>query len=349
MRWALIVAVGLPAALAIMLLIAKIGAGDAERSLRWLRYVLLADLLALLIMCAVGYAYETRARARAAKLYQPPGRLIDVGGYHLHLNCAGEGGPTVVLDYGLEGSYLDWDRVQPEIARFVRVCSYDRAGYGWSEASPRARVPSAMSEELHTLLHTAGEKAPYIIVAHSYGSVVGQMFAHKFPNKTAGLVLVDGMNLPSSPAFPLNHRLWLRSLQWTVPFGLPRRRHWCGGGSSDMRRSAEAANCRSRVFAAYYREWSQMSQSAAEIRAITSLGTVPLIVISRDPTRGHDASEEARHTQQQHDALNLSSNSRLIAAEGSGHNIPGERPEVVIEAVRSLVRPPAAAGSQETP
>jgi len=348
-RWALIVAVGLPAALAIMLLIAKIGGGDAARPLRLLRYVLWADLLALLIMCAVGYAYETRARARDAKLYQPPGRLIDVGGYHLHLNCAGEGGPTVVLDYGLEGSYLDWDRVQPEIARFVRVCSYDRAGYGWSEASPRARVPSAMSEELHTLLHTAGEKAPYIIVAHSYGSVVGQMFAHKFPNETAGLVLVDGMHLPSSPAFPLNHRLWLRSLQWTVPFGLPRRRHWCGGGSSDMRRSAEAANCRSRVFAAYYREWSQMSQSAAEIRAITSLGTVPLIVISRDPTRGHDASEEARHTQQQHDALNLSSNSRLIAAEGSGHNIPGERPEVVIEAVRSLVRPPAAAGSQETP
>ena len=349
MRWALIVAVGLPAALAIMLLIAKIGGGDAARPLRLLRYVLLADLLALLIMCAVGYAYETRARARAAKLYQPPGRLIDVGGYHLHLNCAGEGGPTVVLDYGLEGSYLDWDRVQPEIARFVRVCSYDRAGYGWSEASPRARVPSAMSEELHTLLHTAGEKAPYIIVAHSYGSVVGQMFAHKFPNETAGLVLVDGVNLASSPIFPLSHRLWLRSLQWTAPLGLPRWRHWCGGGSSDMRDAAEAADCRSRVFAAYYREWSEMPQSAAEIRAITSLGTVPLIVISRDPTRGHDASEEARHTQQQHDALNLSSNSRLIAAEGSGHNIPGERPEVVIEAVRSLVRPPAAAGSQETP
>ena len=115
-----------------------------------------------------------------------------------------------------------------------------------------------------------------------------------------------------------------------------------------MQAAAEAANCRSRVFAAYYREWSQMPQSAAEIGAITSLGTMPLIVISRDPTRGH-ASEESRHTQQQNNALRLSSNSRLMVAKGSGHDIPGERPDIVIDAVRSLVRPPAAAGSQETP
>ena len=116
-----------------------------------------------------------------------------------------------------------------------------------------------------------------------------------------------------------------------------------------MRAAAGATSCRSRVFAAYYREWSQMTQSAAEMGAITSLGTVPLTIISRDPRVGHDRDQESRHAEYQRDAVKLSSNSRLFVAEGSGHDIPGERPDVVIEAVRSLVRLPAAAGTQETP
>lgn len=116
-----------------------------------------------------------------------------------------------------------------------------------------------------------------------------------------------------------------------------------------MRPAAEAANCRSLVFAAYYREWSQMAQSAVEMRGITNLEAVPLIVISRDPTLGHNQEGEVRHAQQQRDALKLSSNSRLIVAEGSGHNIPGERPDILIEAIRSLIRPPATADNRETP
>jgi pimeloyl-ACP methyl ester carboxylesterase len=129
---------------------------------------------------------------------------------------------------------------------------------------------------------------------------------------------------------------------------LPRWRGWCAGGPPEMRATAEAANCRSRVFAAYYREWSQMPQSAADVRAVKNLGTVPLVVISRDPSLGHDREVETRHAQQQPDMLKLSANSRLIVAEGSGHDIPGMRPDVVIEAVRSLVRPPVQADSRAT-
>ena len=349
MRWAIVVAVGLPLAAMAAFIVAKLGGGDAERPLRLLRYILVGEILAVLVAGAVGYLYEHRARARDAKLYQPPGRLIDVGGYRLHLNCMGEGGPTVVLDYGLEGSYFDWNRVQPEIARFTRVCSYDRAGYGWSDSSSRPRVPSVMAEELHTLLQSAGEKPPYIMVAHSYGSVVGQMFAYKFPDKTAGLVLVDGVRLRESPVFPLSHRLWLKSMEWTMPFGLPRWRHWCGGGPPGLQAMAEAANCRSRAYAAFYREWSQLGESGAEMQTVSSLGDVPLVVISRDPALGHDHDEETRHAQQQRDSLKLSSNSRLIIAEGSGHDIPLARPDAIIDAVRSLVKPPEPAGSRGTP
>ena len=348
-RWAVVVAVGLPLAAAVAFIAAKLGGGDADRPLRLLRYILVAEILAVLVAGAVGYLYEQRARARDAKLYQPPGRLIDIGGYRLHLNCAGEGGPTVVLDYGLEGSYFDWDRVQPEIARFARVCSYDRAGYGWSDSSSRPRVPSVMAEELYRLLQAAGEKPPYVLVGHSYGSVIGQMFTYKFPDKTAGLVLVDGVRLRESPVFPLSHRLWLKSMEWTMPFGLPRWRHWCAGGPPGLQAMAEAANCRSRAYAAFYREWSQLGESGAEMRTVSSLGDVPLVVIARDPTLGHDSEEETRHAQQQRDSLKLSSNSRLIIAESSGHDIPLARPDVIINAVRSLVKPQGPAGSRETP
>lgn len=348
-RWAAVVAVGLPLAAAAAFIVAKLCGGDADRPLRLLRYILVAEILAVLVAGAVGYVYEQRARARDVKLYQPPGRLIDIGGYRLHLNCTGKGGPTVVLEYGLEGSYFDWYRVQPEIARLARVCSYDRAGYGWSDTSSRPRVPSAMAEELYALLQASGEKPPYILVAHSYGSVIGQMFAYKFPDETAGLVLVDGVHLRESPVFPLGHRLWLRSMQWTIPFGLPRWRHWCAGGPPELRSMAEAANCRSSAYAAFYREWSQLGESGAEMRGVRNVGGLPLVVIARDPVLGHDPEEETRHAQQQRDALRLSSNSRLIIAEGSGHDIPLARPDVIVDAVRSLVKPPGPAGSRETP
>ena len=347
-RGVIIVAVALPLAAAAAFIVAKLGGGDADRPLRWLRYILAAEIVAVLLAGTVGYLYEHRARARDARLYRSSGRLIDVGGYRLHLNCTGDAGPTVVLEYGLEGSYFDWYRVQPEVARFARVCSYDRAGYGWSDTSPRTRVPSVMADELHTVLRNAGEKPPYILVGHSYGSAVAQMFAHKFPEKTAGLVLVDGVHLRQSPVFPLSHRLWLRFMQWTMPFGLPRWRHWCAGAPPEFRNIAEAGNCRSRAYAAFYREWSQLSSAAAEMQDVASLGDVPLVVITRDPALGHDAVEETRHTQQQRDALKLSSNSRLIIAEGSGHDIPLVRPDVIIDAVRGLVKPQEPAGSRET-
>jgi pimeloyl-ACP methyl ester carboxylesterase len=206
-----------------------------------------------------------------------------------------------------------------------------------------------MADELHTLLHNAGEKPPYILVGHSYGSAIAQTFASRFPDTTAGLVLVDGVHLRDSPVFPLSHRIWLKFMQWTMPFGLPRWRHWCGGGPPEFQPMAEAASCRSRAFAAYYEEWSQLSSAGAEMRGATNLGDVPLVVISRDPALGHDHDEETRHARQQRDALKLSSNSRLIIAEGSGHDIPVARPDVIVDAVRSLVKPPEQGGSRGTP
>jgi pimeloyl-ACP methyl ester carboxylesterase len=151
--------------------------------LRTLGYLVSAEILALALLALTGFVCEHRAQPRDNELYGRSKRLVDVGGYRLRLNCSGEGGPAVILEYGLQGSYLDWYSVQPEIVRFTRVCSYDRAGYSWSDPSLRSRIPSVVAEALHTLLHAAGEKPPYILAAHSYGSFTAVMFAHWFPDE----------------------------------------------------------------------------------------------------------------------------------------------------------------------
>lgn len=323
----------------------------ARRLLRVLGYVLTTEILLLAILAVVGFVYERRAQARDNELYGQSKRLFDVGGYRLHLDCFGAGGPVVVLEYGLQGSYLDWYAVQPEIARFARVCVYDRAGYGWSDSSPRPRLPSVMAEELHTLLHAAGEKPPYILVAHSYGSFPAVMFAHRFPSEVSGLVLLDGLHTFSTFPFGLRERLAIRSMQILAPFGVPRWRHWFGGTfPASLQAESQALSCRPGFYASIYRERAALPESVAEMRAITDLGTVPLIVVAHDPKilSGKAGLDEWPKVQQQ--KLQLSKNSELVVATGSGHNIPADRPDVIVAAVKKLaLTTPAPADSRGTP
>jgi pimeloyl-ACP methyl ester carboxylesterase len=121
----------------------------------------------------------------------PPGRLVDVGGFRLHLHSTGEGSPTVVLDAALGGSSVSWAWIQPALATHTRVCSYDRAGFGWSDPGPTPRTAGRMADELRTLLDRAGVAPPFIFVGHSFGGLVGLVFAKRYSVDIAGLVLVD--------------------------------------------------------------------------------------------------------------------------------------------------------------
>jgi pimeloyl-ACP methyl ester carboxylesterase len=270
---------------------------------------------------------------------------VDIGGYRLHLDCAGSGGPPIVLEYGHQASYFEWHKVQPDIARFGRVCLYDRAGYGWSDPSPRPRVPSLMAEELHSLLHAADEKPPYILVAHSLGSYNAVMFAHKFPDEVAGLVLVDGLRNFSIFPFGLSERLSLRAMQFIVPFGLPRWRGWCGGsGPPAHRGEKQAISCKPGLYGTFYRERAAFPADVLEMQAITDLGSVPLIVIAHDPKIGNMSGDFWRRVQ--NEKLQLSKNSELVIATGSDHDIPMVRPDVIVAAVRKLVTQRPGTGGQ---
>ena len=138
-----------------------------------------------------GATYEAIMAAGDDKRYPPPGQLVDVGGYRLHLHCIGQGSPTVVLDAGLGAFSLDWGAVQPQIATSTRVCAYDRAGLGWSEPGPTPRSPQQFADELHALLTNAGVEGPYVLVAHSISGKTARLFASQHPNEVAGMVLVD--------------------------------------------------------------------------------------------------------------------------------------------------------------
>ena len=153
-----------------------------------------AGLAALLGIALVGYIYEPIAEAADAKAYPPPGELVDVGGYRLHIKCTGSGSPTVVIEAGLGDWSTSWGFVQSDVTKTTRVCTYDRAGMGWSEAGPLPRDAAQFAKELHTLLQSADIPGPYVMVGHSLGGLGVRVFVHEYASEVAGVVLVESMN-----------------------------------------------------------------------------------------------------------------------------------------------------------
>jgi pimeloyl-ACP methyl ester carboxylesterase len=157
---------------------------------------LLGFVVALLALAVAGAIYQAIATELAERAYPPPGEMVDVGGYRLHINCVGQGSPTVVLDAGLGEMSAQWVRVQQEVSGTTRVCAYDRAGMGWSEMGPEPRDAKQVSSELHTLLSKAGIDGPYVLVGHSFGGLYMQTYAARYPDEVAGVALVDSSTEP---------------------------------------------------------------------------------------------------------------------------------------------------------
>jgi len=152
---------------------------------------LLGLVIVLLALAVAGAIYQAIATERAERAYPPPGKMVDVGGYSLHINCVGQGSPTVVLDSGLGDFSAQWVRVQRQVSGTTRVCAYDRVGMGWSEMVPDPRDAKQITSELHTLLSKAGIEGPYVLVGHSLGGLSMLTYAARYPDEVAGVALVD--------------------------------------------------------------------------------------------------------------------------------------------------------------
>ena len=156
-----------------------------------LRHILTTTAVVLIVILLAGATYQGVATALERRRYPHPGSLIDVGGHQLHIYCTGEGAPAVVLEASASGMSAAWGLVQPEVARVTQVCSYDRAGLGWSEAGDRSYDPGRVPDELHALLRAAGVPPPYVLSGHSLGASFMRVFASRYAGEVAGLVEID--------------------------------------------------------------------------------------------------------------------------------------------------------------
>jgi pimeloyl-ACP methyl ester carboxylesterase len=155
------------------------------------RRLLVTAGVLILLAVLIGATYEGIATALERRRYPHPGRLIDVGGYQLHLYCTGRGSPTVILEAPATGMSATWAWVQTDVAKMTRVCSYDRSGLGWSEAGDAPFTPQAVAPELNALLATAGERGPLVVAGAELGAAFATLYASRYPDDTAALVLVN--------------------------------------------------------------------------------------------------------------------------------------------------------------
>ncbi|TRU83111.1 MAG: alpha/beta hydrolase [Microcystis novacekii Mn_MB_F_20050700_S1] len=321
---------------------------------------ILSGLLGLTFLSVfLGIIYQAIGTKRDKTKHLPPGKLVEVKGRQFHLHCTGEGSITVVMDYGIGGLSLIWSLVQPEVAKFARVCSYDRAGYGWSESSQSPRTSQQMVEELSALLDEAGIEGPYILVGHSLGGLNARLFASQYPEKVVGMVLVDAVPAEVysrlSPAWQegMNGlRKKFTSLIWVARLGLLRL-------SLQLKGAAAAPDFIEKLplevqpkilsqflpktFATAIAENQLMQSSAEQVCQVELVKDLPLAVLSHGVNMFVDLSvrepEQAELIWQelQKSTANLSSDSTFEIVKSSGHNIHINQPQVVVKAIHQIV------------
>jgi pimeloyl-ACP methyl ester carboxylesterase len=298
-------------------------------------------MLLIIGLLLVGYVYEPIAEAADAKAYPSPGQMVDVGGHRLHINCTGTGSPTVIIEAGLGDWSTSWGGVvQPEVAKATRVCTYDRAGMGWSEAGPLPRDAAQSAEELHTLLQKANIPGPYVMVGHSLGGLVVRVFVHDYSSEVVGVVLIESMNPKQlTQSQTAQSQLETRSQPFSFQamlarFGVARLLVKLPGIAPSVPANEEAyypLYIRPQSFQATDNESRGMSAAGAQAAAVKSFGDLPLLVLTAK------LNTIPGWPEWQNELLQLSSNSQHLFAENSGHNVQADEPHAAVAAIVKMV------------
>jgi pimeloyl-ACP methyl ester carboxylesterase len=306
-----------------------------------------------LLLAAVGLAMALSSPVRAqvpGDTLAPPGQLVDLGGYRLHLLCTGRrdaDGPTVILSIGGGGFAVDWASVQAPLSDHARVCSYDRPGFGWSDAGPTPRTFAQEAFELRAALEKAGERAPFILVGQSLGGWVVRRFAESHAADVAGIVLVEPGNE--------NGYLGYRG-QWVIPRTLASARpvpavRTLAESPPIPTSSADSGACLQRAdrsrhlfrcyvpqddylseeLAAFHGAWASKSHPLGDIGLVVITGTKP-----RVPPPGLSEAQ-LRADSLRLDLTKLSSRGREVRDSLSGHHVQRDNPALIVELVRSMM------------
>ena len=340
--------------------------GPSTSIARKIRRVALVAAILVVLLCCIGAIYQMIGTWRDAHRFLQQGRTVEAGNLRLNLNCLGEGRSTIILESGLGGPALVWARVQPDVAKFAHVCSYDRAGYGWSEPGPQPRTSLQIAKELKLLLDAAGEKGPYVLVGHSFGGFIVRVFTHLYPADVAGLVLVDASHEDEGDRInallpddikrkeeqndewnakldrvwgPL--RVYLGIQRFEVAMG------WAGRLvlPIDLRRELFYLGQQPKSRNAIASESVSRSESVTEVRAAGDFGDRPLIVL----TAGRPYPPDPLLTKEQMERQNnlwinvlsvqeahLSRRGKQIIVPDSTHMILYDRPDAVVSAIHDV-------------
>lgn len=330
--------------------------------------------LAAAVVCVVAAAafLNLALGARDRWLHPPPGSVLNVDGSRMHLYCTGSGAPTVILESGLGDDFLQWRKIQPALSQLSRVCSYDRAGYGWSDPRQGPRDSIHIADELHALLEQVGISGPILLMGHSAGGLHIRRYATKYPANVVGLVFVDASTpqqvnvLPPELVAPDD----LRWPKLQTVFGLERLRGRCGqhdwtgmgtvpSDSPEFVAWLRTDDCMLSVLATTGREEDGFRLSCQEVSGTGPFGNLPILIFSEDPQYRPSFWEPAQlfpvfsktWNSLQEGLKGLSPRSRRIIARRSSHYVQIDRPELVIAEAGHMIRsiqgiePPPAYGT----
>jgi pimeloyl-ACP methyl ester carboxylesterase len=350
------------------------GICEMARRLRLLRFMI-RRLLRATAITMLGTSAASAQVASTTPPFPAPGRLIDIGGWRLHLNCTGEAKsqqPTVILEAGIGDFSVEWSLVQPSVAKFARVCSYDRADDGWSDYGPSPRTMHQIVYEVHTLLAKAGERPPYVLVGHSYGGWLVRLYTATYPSDVRGMVLVeagaddpvrvlgDGKPRRASelvtgkpiPEVKTSNPVIEAEIPPDVMSQLRGAALQYGPRANEAPRNKLPADAQQMRTWAYSqpKHWAQgfnpfEADELAGLRAERAktespYGDLPLIVLTRgiSDSDGPDSKAFEEEHRRDHSAVTkLSRNGKLIVATHSGHHVQIDEPELVISAIREVV------------
>ena len=312
---------------------------------------ILAVVIALLV---AGLVFEQIATARDRRLFPGSGHLFRVGSHRMYLDCRGEGGPTVVFEAGSGGSSIDWRSVLPGVGSFTRACAYDRAGYGRSDPGSKPRSLERMTSELHQLLQLAGERPPFVFVAHSFGGLIATEYGSRYPKDIGGFVFVDAATKPAYDAIDAAYPQFLngtgkavavaRAASVASSFGITRllRQPTAPRGFDPaVRPEAYALGYQPKVYAAFADETAAFRDNVAHARTDFPRN-VPTIVLTHgqagDMFRGlpMQGADEIWHREQAVLAR-LFPGAQHEVVRGTGHFIQIDKPEAVVDAIRHVV------------
>ena len=317
-----------------------------------------------MIVLLLGLAINQRlALRRTRERYPAPGKLVDVSGQRMHIHCAGSGSPTVIVDAGNACFSLEWMPIQEKLQSTTRVCVYDRAGYGWSEAGPAPRGGAHAVAELHDLLQAAGEPGPYVLVGHSLGGIHARMYAAHYSDEVAGLVLIDtAAEEDVSPELEQQMRASIgfdQVMRLLSGSGLLRILGPLGGEQA-MPETARKLPAELREvylqllldpqqYTTGIDEMAQLPQTLRQARDALagqpSLGDLPLIVLTAGQQMAPGSTPfDDRHVPVEEDVIAaqgalaaLSSRGEQRVIESSGHQVHLDAPEAVLAAIRDVV------------